>query len=102
MREHQGLACGHVRRDLVVVEIGLNVIGDQNHDRIGGLGGFGNGQDFQAGGFGLLPALAARIQSDDDVQARIAQIQRMRVALAAVADDGNRAAFQWSRLPSFS
>ena len=51
----------------------------------------------QTRGFRLLPALAARIQADDNVDARIAQIQRMRMALAAIADDGDRAALQIAR-----
>ena len=60
----------------------------------GGLGGFGGGQDLQAGGFGLGPALAAGVEADHHVDAGIAQVQRVGVALAAVADDGDRAALQ--------
>ena len=48
----------------------------------------------QAGGFGLRPALAAGGQADDDVDAGIAQVERVGVALAAVADDGDGAALQ--------
>ena len=92
----------HVRRDLVVVEVGLDVVGHQDHDRVGGLGGVAGRQHLQAGGFRLLPALAARVQADDDVEAGIAQVQRVRVSLAAVADDGDRAALQPLRSPSFS
>ena len=49
---------------------------------------------FKPGGFRLLPALAARVQADDDVETGIAQIQRVRVSLASIADDGDRAALQ--------
>ena len=48
---------------------------------------------FRPGGLGLGPALAAGVEPDDDIAAGIAQIQRVRVALAAVADDGDRLAF---------
>ena len=64
---------------------------------VGGLGGVGGGHDLEAGGFGLRPALAAGVQADHDVDARIAQIQRVRVALAAVADDGDRRPFEVAR-----
>ena len=42
------------------------------------------------GGFGLGPALAARVQADDHAHAGIAQIQRVRVALASIADNRRR------------
>ena len=41
----------------------------------------------------LLPA----VQADHHVDAGIAQVQRVRVALAAVADDGDRLALQVAR-----
>ena len=49
---------------------------------------------FQAGGFRLGPRLAAGVQADHHVHAGIAQVQRVGMALAAVADDGDCAAFQ--------
>ena len=47
----------------------------------------GRGEDAQALGLGLRAALRARLQADADVDARVAQGQRVGVALAAVADD---------------
>ena len=44
--EHQGLAGGHVGRDLVLVEISLNVVGHQDHDYVRGLGGVRRGHHF--------------------------------------------------------
>ena len=87
----------HVRRDFVVVEVGLDVIRHQDHDGVGSLGGIGGRHHLQARGFRLLPALAAGVQADDNVEPGIAQVQRMRVALASVADDGDRAALQRDR-----
>ena len=100
--EHQRLALFQVGRDFVLVEIGLDVIGDQDHDDVGGFGGVGDGQDFQAGGFGFRGALAAGIEADDDVDAAVAQVQRVGVALAAVADDGDCFAVKEAQTPSFS
>ena len=60
VREHERLAGGHVRRDVVVVEVALDVIGDQDHDHVGGLGGVGGGQDLEAGGFGLRASSCCR------------------------------------------
>src|SRR6058998_2956623 len=87
MREHERLAGRHVRRDLGVVEIALDVIGNQDHDHLGRFGCVGGGHDFQSGGFRLGPGLAARVEPDHYVDARIAQVERVRMTLAAVADD---------------
>ena len=43
----------------------------------------------QALGLGLRSGLGALVQADDDVAAAVVQVQRVRVALAAVADDGD-------------
>ena len=47
----------------------------------------GRREHAQALGLGLGAALRARLQADADVDARVAQGQRVGVALAAVADD---------------
>src|SRR5450759_1512010 len=90
--EHECLARGHVGGDLAVVEIGLDVIRDEDHDHIRGFRGLGGGEDLEAGGFGLGDALAAGGEADDDLDAGIAEVEGVGVALAAVADDGDRAA----------
>ncbi len=43
----------------------------------------------EAVGFRLVPGRAVRAQADHDVEAGIAQVQRMRAALAAVAEHGD-------------
>ena len=55
VREHEGLARGHVRRNVLVVHRRLDGIGHQDHDHVAHLGGFGGGHNFQPGGFGLGP-----------------------------------------------
>ncbi len=99
--EHERLARQHVGRDLFVIQVGLNVIGDQDHDDVGGLGGFGDGHDFEAGGFGLGPRFAAGIEPDHDVHAGIAKVQRMGVALASISDNGDDAPIQVVQIPVF-
>ena len=67
----------------------LLLVVDEDHDDVGGLGGFGGGGDLQAGGLGLGPALGAVVQADDDVDAALMQVQGMSMALGAIADDGH-------------
>ena len=43
----------------------------------------------QTGLSGLLRGLGAFVKADDDVDAGVAQVQRMGVALGAEADNGN-------------
>ena len=59
------------------------------------------GENFQPGGFRFGLALAAFRQADNRIEAGIAQIQRMRVTLAAVADNGDRLAFEQRRIAVF-
>ena len=54
----------------------------------------GHGLDFQTLLLGVLDRLGGRAQADNDVDAGIAQVQRMGVALGAVADDGDLLAFE--------
>jgi hypothetical protein len=49
----------------------------------------GGGDDPQAGGLGLRAALGGLGQADAHVDAGVVQVQRVGVALAAVADDGD-------------
>ena len=90
--EHESLAGGHVGSDLIVIEVGLYVIGHEDHDDVRDLSGVGRGEDLEAGSFGLGDTPAAGGEADDDIDAGIAEVQGMGVALAAVADDGDCAA----------
>src|SRR5260370_35471526 len=88
VREHERLAGGHVGGDFVVIEVALDVVGDQDHDDIRGFGGLGSGADLEAGGLGFHPAFAAGVEADDDVDASIAKVERGGMSLAAAANDG--------------
>src|SRR5690606_21441218 len=56
---------------------------------VGVLHRLGGRLDGEAVGLGLGLGRAARTQPDGHVEARVAQVQRMRAALAAVTDDGD-------------
>ena len=85
--EDQGVAGGDVGLDLLGVQLPLDVVGGEDHDDVGLLHRLGGGEHAQALGLGLGPALRALGQADADVDARVAQGQRVGVALAAVAED---------------
>ena len=50
-------------------------------------GGVGDGEHLEAGGAGLLDRGGVLAQPDDDVDPGVLQVQRVGVALGAVADD---------------
>ena len=76
--------------DVGVVDFGLQFVGRQHHQHVGPFGGLGDGHDLYALAFGLLGGGGAGAQRDGDVlDAGIAQVQHMGVALRAVADHGD-------------
>ena len=87
MAEDEGVARGERRLDLLGVELPLVLVGGEDHDQVGLLRCLARGEDAQALGLGLVAALRAGLQADPDVDAGVAQGQRVGVALAAVADD---------------
>lgn len=74
--------------DLIVVDAALVLIRREDHDEVGPLGGGVDGHHREAGLFGLLDRLRAGLEADDDLDARVAQVHRVRVPLRAVTDDG--------------
>jgi hypothetical protein len=62
------------------------LVGREDHDQVGLLRGLARGEDAQALGLGLVAALRPGLQPDPDVDAGVAQGQRVGVALAALAD----------------
>ena len=89
VREHQHLAGREVRRDLLLEQIRLHQIGHEDHDHVGPLRGGRRLERREAVLFRRLPAAAARPHADADVGAAVLQVQRVRVALRAVADHGD-------------
>ena len=89
VREGEDHAGAQIRLDVFMIHRGLLFVVDEDHDHVGDLGGLGGGHDGQPGLLGLLPALAALVQRDNHVAAGVTQVERVRVSLRAVADDGN-------------
>jgi len=89
MREQQHRALFHVRREHVFVEFLLHHVRGQHGDQIGILHRLGGGFDGEAIGLCLDLGRTARAQPDDDIETGFTQIQRVRAALAAVADNSD-------------
>jgi hypothetical protein len=87
--EEQRVALDEGRRDRLRVHLALEGVRDEDHHQVGLLTRLGGGEDAQAIAFRLLPALRPGLQADPDVHARVPQRQRVRVPLAAVAEDGD-------------
>ena len=75
-----------MRCDLLLVDIGLEVVGDQDHDDVRLLSRLVDGADAQSFGLGLLTALAALVEADHDVEAVVPAIEGVGVSLAPVSD----------------
>ena len=89
MAEDEGVARGDVGLHRLGVQLPLDVVGREDHDDVGLLDRLGRGEDAQPLGLGLLAALRALGQSDAYVDTGVAQRQRVRVPLAAVAEHGH-------------
>ena len=87
--EDQRVAGDEVGLDRLGVELPLHVVGREDDDDVGLLARLGGREHAQALGLGLGPALGALGQADAHVDAGVAQGQRVRVALAAVAEHGH-------------
>ena len=85
--ESQRAAFLQVRRDLALVDVGLLLVRNQDHRDVRLLDGLGHRQNLQAVGLRRRLGLRALIEADDDVHAAVLQVQRVGVALAAVADN---------------
>ena len=82
------LPAAEVGADLVGIEFGRGLIGDQDHDHVGPLGGFGDGGDFKAGLLRLGDGLGVGGEADFDLDAGVLEVEGVCVPLGAVADDG--------------
>ena len=90
VREQQRRAVLHVGVQVIAVDVALQFVGRQHHHDVGPLGGLGDFHHLEAGGFRLLGGGRSLAQRDGDfLDAGILQVQRMGVALAAIADDAD-------------
>ncbi len=92
--EHQRLARPQVSGDRLVVDAALHLVRHDDHDRVGLGRGVGDAQHPQPLGLGLRAARAPLVQPHAHVDAAVAQVERVGVPLAAVADDRHALARQ--------
>src|SRR5207302_5529391 len=68
---------------------GLARVGREDHDDVGPLRDFADIADLQARGLHLVARLARRRQTDLDGHAAVFEVQRVRMSLRSVTDDGD-------------
>jgi hypothetical protein len=90
--EEQRVAVLQVGLDLLGEDLGLSGIGCEHHDHVGPLGHLCGSSDLQALLLRLGAGLRACRQADANIDAGVAQAERVRVALASVADHSDLAA----------
>ena len=101
--ESQGLALGHVGSNLLVVDVGAQLIGHQHHHHVAGLGSLFHFHHLEVGVIGgklsgLGPVAGTLPQAHHNVDAALGQVLGVGVALAAEADDGNGLAVQHTQV----
>ena len=91
MREEERGAGREVRRDVALVDALLHLVGEEERDELRAAHGLGERADGEAGLLGGRPRGLPVAQADLDVDAGVVQVERVRVSLAAVAEDGDLA-----------
>ena len=94
VRKRERFALGQVGENALFINFRLFLVGRQDHDDIGFFGRFRGGHHFEPRFFRDRPGFASFIEADHDVHAAVFKVERVRVALAAVTDDGDRFAFE--------
>ena len=94
----QSLAVGQVGGDILLIDVGLDLVVDEHHDDVAPLGGVSHGHHLQAGLLGVGPVLGALTQAHAHVAAGVLQVEGMGMPLGAVADDGDLLAVQIAEL----
>ena len=94
MGEGQGLALGHVGGDGILIDVGLDLVVDEQHHDVAPLGGVLHRLDLKSGLLGLGPVLGPGAEAHAHVAAGVLQVEGVGVALGAVADDGDLLAVQ--------
>jgi hypothetical protein len=87
--EGEVVALAQRGRNLFLVDVGAGLIGHQHHDHVGLPGGLGGVEHRKSLFGGLLTRRAFRIESHPHIHPAVAQVERVRMALAAESDHGN-------------
>ena len=90
VRTQQQVPFLQVRADVGPEDVPLHFVGQQDVDDVGRLGGFGRGQRLEAVLDGQVVIRAPFSLADDHLAAAVAEVLRLGVPLAAVAQDGDR------------
>ncbi len=93
VRECQCSAFLGVVVHFVLVDFSDLLVRQQHHHDVRALDRFGDCLDREARGLGLRPRRTAAAHANRHRNAAVAQVQRVRVALRAVTDDGDLLAF---------
>src|SRR5438093_235140 len=96
--EHEHLATAESALDLALEHLALALVGQQDHDHARHLGGLVDGRHAEPVLLGLRPALGALVEPHHDVLAGVLEVQRVAVALAAVADDRDLPALEQAEI----
>src|SRR6266705_411734 len=88
VREHKSFARLEIRLDRIAIELGLFGFRGENNDDVGPGHGFRDSVDGQPFLLGFCARSAGFMETDADGDAAIAEIQRVRMALRPIADDG--------------
>ncbi len=88
VREGEGRPLLEVRLDFPLVELGLELVGGEDHHQIGGGHRLGDILDREAGVFRLDRRSGTLAQGDGHVDARVLEVVGVGVPLGTVADDG--------------
>ncbi len=89
MSKGQGIASLEVGGNKLLVDLGLGLVGGEDHDNVGLGGSLCHIHDLQAGLGSLLCRGRALAQTHADVAARVHEVQGMCVTLRTIANDGN-------------
>ncbi len=81
MCEEHGFAGGEIGSDLVGVEFGSGLVGDQDHNNVCPLDGLGNGGNLKARLLCLGNRFGARGQTYLDLNAGVLEVERVGVPL---------------------
>ena len=94
VREQDGCARLEIRLDLLREDLGLHLVGNEQGDELRAAHRVLDGRDLEPGCLGLGPRRAPRAEPDCDLDAGVAQVEGVGVALGAVADHGDLAGEQ--------
>ena len=94
MSEGNGVTGLQVGENALAEHGGNDLVVDQDHDDVGGLGCLFDGHDRKAGCFGSSDVLGTCTQADDNIDAGVLQVHCMGMALGAITDDGDLLAVQ--------